>query len=128
MERMDQTQAIAKAKQFGQIAFLAESESIIPETQKKLGEMRSQLAARGMVSSGHMVSETARIRREQIQSLVEARLKALLDAYELFDVEVDDQLQKQGLAADVTAKLSKVRAEQLAIRATAAQLAANCQP
>ncbi|HVS88838.1 MAG TPA: HlyD family efflux transporter periplasmic adaptor subunit [Candidatus Acidoferrum sp.] len=30
--------------------------------------------------------------------------------------EVDDQLQKQGLAADVTAKLSKVRAEQLAIR------------
>jgi len=31
--------------------------------------------------------------------------------------EVDDQLQKQGLAADVTAKLSKVRAEQLAIRA-----------
>jgi HlyD family secretion protein len=31
--------------------------------------------------------------------------------------EVDDQLQKQGLAADVTAKLSKVKAEQLAIRA-----------
>jgi HlyD family secretion protein len=31
--------------------------------------------------------------------------------------EVDDQLQKQGLAADVTAKLSKVRAEQLGIRA-----------
>lgn len=31
--------------------------------------------------------------------------------------EVDDQLQKQGLSADVTAKLSKVRAEQLAIRA-----------
>jgi HlyD family secretion protein len=31
--------------------------------------------------------------------------------------EVDDQLHKQGLAADVTAKLSKVRAEQLAIRA-----------
>jgi HlyD family secretion protein len=31
--------------------------------------------------------------------------------------EVDDQLQKQGLAADVTAKLSKVRSEQLAIRA-----------
>jgi HlyD family secretion protein len=30
--------------------------------------------------------------------------------------EVDDQLHKQGLAADVTAKLSKVRAEQLAIR------------
>jgi HlyD family secretion protein len=30
--------------------------------------------------------------------------------------EVDDQLQKQGLAADVTAKLSKVRAEQLTIR------------
>jgi len=30
--------------------------------------------------------------------------------------EVDDQLQKQGLGADVTAKLSKVRAEQLAIR------------
>jgi HlyD family secretion protein len=30
--------------------------------------------------------------------------------------EVDDQLQKEGLAADVTAKLSKVRAEQLAIR------------
>jgi HlyD family secretion protein len=31
--------------------------------------------------------------------------------------QVDDQLQKEGLAADVTAKLSKVRAEQLAIRA-----------
>ncbi len=31
--------------------------------------------------------------------------------------EVDAQLQKQGLAADVTEKLSKVRAEQLAIRA-----------
>src|SRR5258708_27219711 len=31
--------------------------------------------------------------------------------------EVDDQLQKQALAADVTAKLSKVRAEQLAISA-----------
>jgi HlyD family secretion protein len=31
--------------------------------------------------------------------------------------EVDDQLQKQGLVADVTAKLSKVRAEQLGIRA-----------
>jgi hypothetical protein len=89
---MDQSEAIAKAQRFAQTAYAAEMDNITRESQRKLVEVRSNLASRGLAMSGVMVSETARITGEQIKAMVQARLNAMIDGYELHGVAVDEQL------------------------------------
>jgi hypothetical protein len=81
---VDQSQALEKAKQFAQTAYAAASNDILRENQHKLAQMHAQMAARGMMQSGMIVSETARIVGEQIKALTEARLNVTLEGYELY--------------------------------------------
>ena len=90
---MEPNQALAKAKEFARTAYNADMETIVRDTQTELGEMRSRLAARDTLISGTQIHEQARIYKKQIQSLAESRLKALLDGYELYDIEVDDNIK-----------------------------------
>lgn len=97
---MDQSESIEKAKQFAQTAYAAASNDILREHQHKLAQMRAQMASRGMVQSGMIVSETARIVGEQIRALIEARLIVTLEGYEAYRVPIDDQL-----AATITGEI-----------------------
>ncbi len=89
---MDQSGFVAKARQFADTAYGVEVARISRESQEKLRQVQAQLAARGLVRSGAMTSETARIHAERITALVQARLNALLEGYELHGVQLDDQL------------------------------------
>jgi hypothetical protein len=89
---MDQNQAIEKARQFARTAYAAQVNQIIREHQQKLGQVRANLAARGLAQSGMMVSETARIMGEQIKAMAQALLDATLEGYELCGVEIDDKM------------------------------------
>jgi hypothetical protein len=89
---MDQNAAIEKARQFARTRYTGEIENIVRGHQQKIAKMRSQLAARGILQSGYMVSENARIDGEQIKAMTEARLDAILEGYELYRIAIDDQM------------------------------------
>lgn len=89
---VDQNEAIQKAKQFAQNAFMGETGAIKREHQQKLDEVRSGLSVRGMAQSSVMVREAARINAEEVTALTQARLNAILEGYELYEVMIDDQM------------------------------------
>ena len=89
---MNQAEALKKARQFADTAYNAASETIARDTHQKLSGMTASLAARGLIASGGMVSETARINAERYTALLHARLDALLEGYELYGIDIDDQL------------------------------------
>ena len=63
---VDQIQAIEKARQFARTAYAGQVDEIVRVYQQKIIELRSQLAARGILMSGTQVVETARINAEQL--------------------------------------------------------------
>jgi len=89
---MDQNQAIEKACQFARTRYTGEIENIVRDHERKIAEMRSQLAARGILQSGTMINENARIVGEQIKAMIEARLDAILEGYELYGIAINDQM------------------------------------
>ena len=92
LEHMDQNQAIEKARQFARTRYTGETENIVRDHERKIAQMREHLAARGMIMSGAMISETARIHGEQIKAIIETRLDAILEGYELYCVAIDDHM------------------------------------
>ena|SRR5256885_7672355 len=85
---MDQNQALEKARQFARTRYTGETENIVRDHERKIVQMREQLAARGMIMSGAMISETARIHGEQIKAITEVRLDAILEGHELFGIAI----------------------------------------
>ncbi len=81
---MDQNQAIEKARQFARTRYTGETENIVRDHERKIAQMRSQMAARGILQSGTMINESARIDGEQIKVMIEARLDAILEGHELY--------------------------------------------
>jgi hypothetical protein len=89
---MDQNHATEKAKQFARMRYQGESQRIVLEHETRIFEMRERAAADGTLMSSGTVHETARIRASQIETLTWARLDSILEGYELYQVEVDDQM------------------------------------
>jgi hypothetical protein len=58
-------------------------------TATKIAETKARLAQRGIILSGQTVHEIARIQGDHINTVVQARADALLDAYELYGAEID---------------------------------------
>jgi len=58
----------------------------------KIAETKARLASQGAILSGRTVHEIAKIQGDHINSLVQARADALLDAYELYSAEIDDEI------------------------------------
>jgi len=85
-------EAVVKARQSANSAYTAAMDNAAKELQKKLAELRSQLAARGIVMSGAMTQGSAHLYGEQTKNLLQARLDGLLDGYELYDVPLDEAL------------------------------------
>jgi len=94
---VDQDEALKKARQFAQIAYSAEMNNVAREFNAKLVEVRHQMAARGILMSGGMVRETARLSGERVTSLLTKRLELLLEGYELYGVEITDGIAEETL-------------------------------
>ena len=78
---MDQSQAIEKARQFARTRYIGEMENIVREHELKKVQMRSQMAAHGMLMSGNMIQQNAVIDASQIKAIIESRLGALLERF-----------------------------------------------
>src|SRR5450631_2016441 len=91
---MDQDEALAKAKQFAQTAYAARMNEVLRSHQQKQSEMRSKLAARGMIASGALFTESARLHGEQIRALAVALLETTMEGYELYGITIDDDMAK----------------------------------
>jgi hypothetical protein len=89
---VDQNQALEKARLFARTRSTGEMENIARDHELKRVQMRSSLAARGVLMSGTMIHESARIDGEQIRAIVESRLDALLEGYDLYGIAIDDQM------------------------------------
>ncbi|MGA9526894.1 MAG: hypothetical protein WBS24_02130 [Terriglobales bacterium] len=106
---MNQSGDIGKARQFADTAYGVEVSRISKESQENLQRVRVVFAAQGAVLSGGMTSETARIHGERITSLIQARLNALMEGYDLHGVRLDEQLTCRTID-----DLSKLRASMIA--------------
>lgn len=89
---MDQNQAIQKARQFARTRYTGELENIVREHELKKVQMREQMASHGMIMSGNMIQQNAWIDAAQVKAITESRLHALLEGYELYKIEIDDQM------------------------------------
>ncbi len=92
LEHMDQNQAIEKARQFARTRYTGEIENIVGVHERKVAEMREKMSSRGILHSGTMIIENARIDGEQIRAMTEARLDSILEGNELYGIAIDDQL------------------------------------
>jgi len=87
-----QQDALSKVKQFADTAYFAAVETATRELQEKSGTMRNQLAARGALQSGLMAHESAKLYGAHIKALLQIRLDALIEGYELHGIPIDDAL------------------------------------
>jgi pyrimidine deaminase RibD-like protein len=62
------------------------------QAANKIAETTARLAQQGVILSGRTVHEIAIIQGEHINTVVQARADALLDAYELYGAEIDDDI------------------------------------
>jgi len=69
---------------------------------EKILETKARLAAKGIILSGSTVYEIAKIQGEHINTVVQARADALLDAYELYGAEIDDAILEEVSSLRVT--------------------------
>lgn len=88
----DQREAIEKAKRFSHNAYVAECEKIERAAEIQKANTRAKLASQGLASSSVMLTEMAQIDAERIKVLVETRLTTTMEGYELYSVEVDDEM------------------------------------
>jgi len=61
-------------------------------TVSRIAETKARLAQRGVILSGQTVHEIAKIQGDHINTVVQAKADALLDAYELYGAEIDDAI------------------------------------
>ena len=106
---VDNADNVVKAKQFAQSAYAAAADQIAREYAEKRREARTRLAARGAVLSGAMIREDAKLDGEQIAATIKARLKVVIEGYELHGVPIDDQLAKS-----IASELNQMLAAQTA--------------
>jgi pyrimidine deaminase RibD-like protein len=61
-------------------------------TAEKIAATKAQLAAKGIILSGNAVYQIAKIQGEHINTVVQARADALLDAYEMYGGEIGGEI------------------------------------
>jgi len=95
MHVVDQTEALTKARQFADLAYSAEMNNAAKEFSTKRQAIQAQLAGRGVVLSGTMTNETARLSGEHVNKLVTKRLDLLLEGYAMHGVEMTEEIAAQ---------------------------------
>src|SRR6266446_2533585 len=87
-------EAIVKALQQAQRKYTIAAAKIIDASDEWIRATQNQQAAKGSLLSGGTWKLVGRNLAERLEKLLHARLKALLDAYELYGVSLDEQIEK----------------------------------
>jgi hypothetical protein len=88
----DPGEALKKARQFADTAYVAAVDAIAKDSREKLVEAREQLATRGLIQSSVMARKAAQIYGAEVKAIVQARLDGLLEGFELYNVPLDEAL------------------------------------
>lgn len=67
-------------------------EEITRQSQESLIAVQAQLAARGLASSGPMAEAVGDNRAEMVKKLIQARVDALIDGFELYGVPITQEI------------------------------------
>lgn len=86
------SEAVAKAQRFADIAYSAARDDIQREFRKKLADARALLASRGLARSSAMNAETTNLHAEWLKAQLEARVNALLEGYGLHGIELNETI------------------------------------
>lgn len=81
-----------KIAKYADTAYAAAHHNSLLQTRQRITATTNQLAARGVILSGATIVEIAKIQGEHINTLVQAKADALLDAYELYGSEIDGSI------------------------------------
>lgn len=75
----------------------------------KIAESKARLASQGIILSGRTVHEIAEIQADHINTVVQAKADALLDAYELYGAEIDGDIltEVESLRATLVERIGK---------------------
>jgi hypothetical protein len=88
------TDAIVRAQQQAQRKYAIAAAKISEASDQWIREEQHRQAAKGSLLSSGTWRLVGRNFAERLEALLHARLKALLDAYELYGVPLDDQIEK----------------------------------
>jgi hypothetical protein len=87
------TEAITKARQQAERKYGMAAAKIIEASDARLGADRNRQAANGSLLSSGTWRLVAKNFAERLEALLRTRLSALLDAYELYGVPLDDEIE-----------------------------------
>lgn len=87
------TEAITKAEQQANRKYATAAAKIIEASEERLGANRNRQTANGSLLSGGTWRLVAKNLAERLEALLHTRLSALLDAYELYGVPLDDEIE-----------------------------------
>ena len=73
-------------------AYAAVSHTSSQQVASRIAETKARLAQQGVILSGRTLHDIAKIQGDHINTVVQARADALLDAYELYGAEIDDDI------------------------------------
>ena len=82
-----------KIVKYADAAFAAAYHTSLLKSQREIQSTINQLASRGVILSGETIVRIARIQGDHVNTLVQAKVDALLDAYELYGAEIDGSIQ-----------------------------------
>lgn len=105
---MDDQQKL-KVREYVSNAYLAALQKGRQETAQKITAAKARLAQRGVILSGATIVEIAQIQGHHVNTLVQTRADALLDAYELYGAEIGDEIlaEVKSLRAKLVAHISE---------------------
>ena len=92
---MTTSEATEKALQHAQRKYSVAAKKIVEASEQKLDVEKGQLISRGYMVSSAMWKLVGKSFSEQLEALLNARLNALLDAYQLYGVPLDEEVEKQ---------------------------------
>jgi pyrimidine deaminase RibD-like protein len=87
-----------KIADYADKAYAAANHNSLQQTKLKIAGAKNQLASRGLILSSETIRQIASLQGEHINTVVQAKADALLDAYELYGAEVDDSILKDATA------------------------------
>lgn len=79
-------------------AYAAAYLNSLQQTSLKIADAKARLASKGVILSGATVQEIANLQGEHINTVVQAKADALLDAYELYGAEIDASILEEATA------------------------------
>ena len=82
-----------KILKYADAAFAAAHHTSLLKAHQEIRATTNQLASRGVILSGETIVRVANIQGDHINTLVQAKADALLDAYELYGAEIDSSIQ-----------------------------------